>query len=156
MIIRVATLDDLDAIKELFQELDTDAINSQPEHFQRGERTTDYLSGIINDDISVFLLAEINNEIVGFSLLYIKEIKGLSLLVPCKYAYLQDFIVKENFRNKGIGSQLLNESKKWAKIHGMEYLRLSVLPNNKNAQRFYARHGLSEQMITMECPLHTV
>jgi len=142
MIIRVATLDDLDAIKELFQELDTDAINSQPEHFQRGERTTDYLSGIINDDISVFLLAE--------------EIKGLSLLVPCKYAYLQDFIVKENFRNKGIGSQLLIESKKWAKIHGMEYLRLSVLPNNKNAQRFYARHGLSEQMITMECPLHIV
>ena len=153
MIIRKATIDDIRAINELFWELDTDAINDQPEHFQRGARTVEYLSGIIEDSTSDFLLAILDTEIVGFSLLFQKETKGLSLLVPCKYAYIQDFIVTDRHRNKGIGSKLMHESKQWAKEHGMEYLRLSVLPENKNAQRFYMRHGLTEQMLTMECPL---
>jgi len=153
MLIRKATVDDIRAINELFWELDTDAINEQPEHFQRGERTIEYLSGIVEDEKSDFLVAVIDEEIVGFSLLFQKETKGLSLLVPCKYAYLQDFIVTGTHRNKGIGSKLLHESKEWAKAHGMEYLRLSVLPENKKAQHFYMKHGLTEQMITMECSL---
>lgn len=153
MIIRKATVNDIKAINDLFCELDTEAIRSQPEHFQRGERTSEYLSEIIRDDNSDFLLAVSDDEIVGFSLLFEKETKGLSLLVPCKYAYLQDFIVIEKYRNKGIGSKLLIESKQWAKDHSMEYLRLSVLPDNKDGQRFYVRHGLTEQMITMECSI---
>lgn len=153
MIIRKATIADIRAINDLFWELDTDAIREQPEHFQRGERTIEYLSGIIENATSDFLLAVIDKEIVGFSLLFEKETKGLSLLVPCKYAYLQDFIVTEKHRKKGIASKLMDESKEWAKVRGMKYLRLSVLPENKNAQRFYRSHGLTEQMITMECPL---
>ena len=122
-------------------------------HFQRGERTFEYLAGIINDEKSDFLVSEINSEIVGFSLIYEKEVKGLSLLVPCKYTYIQDFIVKRKYRNQGIGSKLIDKSKEWAKNHKSEYLRLSVLPDNKDAQHFYTRHGLYEQMITMECSL---
>lgn len=36
----------------------------------------------------------------------------------------------------------------------MDYLGLSVLPKNKDAQRFYSRHGLCEQMIIVECPIY--
>lgn len=155
MLIRVASTDDIDMIINLFWELDTGAIISQPEHFQRGERSIEYLSGIINDENSDFLIAVINDEIVGFSLLYEKEVKGLSLLVPCKYAYIQDFVVCEKHRNQGIGTQLMEESKTWARNRKLDYLRLSVLPDNKDAQRFYSRYGLNEQMITMECSLHS-
>lgn len=153
MIIRKAAIEDIDAINKLFYELDTDAINMQPEHFQRGSRSFDYLSGLINDDKSEFLLAVIDDEIVGFSLLFEKATANISLLVPCKFAYIQDFVVSENYRNNGIGSQLMEESKTWAKKRGLDYLRLSVFPDNKAAQRFYCRHGMCEQMITMECPL---
>lgn len=151
MIIRTASVRDISAVVDLFWELDTGAIASQPEHFQRGERSVEYLSGIINDERSDFLVADHNGEIVGFSLLYEKEVKGLSLLVPCRYAYIQDFVVKGSHRNRGVGSQLMAESKLWAKQRGLDYLRLSVLPDNVDAQRFYRRHGLHEQMITMEC-----
>lgn len=154
MDIRCAIISDIDRIKELFWELDTDAIVTQPEHFQRGERTFEYLSDIINDSKSDFLLAIINNEIIGFSLLFEKVVKGLSLLVPCKYAYVQDFIITKGYRNNGYGTKLLEASKQWAKVHDSEYLRLSVIPKNFDGIRFYKKNGMAEQMITMECPLH--
>ena len=155
MVFRTATVDDIEAINNLFYELDTGAIEMQPEHFQRGSRSSEYLSGLISDEKSDFLMAVIDDEIVGFSLLFAKETANINLLVPCKYAYIQDFVVAEKHRNKGIGTALLEQSKQWAKERHIDYLRLSVIPANKDALRFYTRHGLCEQMITMECSLQT-
>lgn len=153
MEVRCATESDINRIIELFWELDTDAIETQPEHFQRGERTKEYLSNLIMDNKSDFLLAIYDSKIIGFSLLFEKEVKGLSLLVPCKYTYIQDFIIANDFRNHGYGTELFKASKQWAKVHGSEYLRLSVIPKNLNGMRFYKKNGLLEQMITMECPI---
>ncbi len=153
MNIRQATAGDIAAIVKLFWELDTGSIREQPEHFQRGERTHDYLTAIINGEKSDFLLATLDEQVIGFALLYEREVKGLSLLVPCTYAYVQDFVVAQAHRNRGVGSLLLAASKQWASAHGLDYLRLAVLPQNMDARRFYARNGLYEQMITMECPV---
>jgi len=54
MEIRPAIIKDINTIKDLFWELDTGAINSQPEHFQRGERTIEYLSEIIQNEKRIF------------------------------------------------------------------------------------------------------
>lgn len=151
MQIKYAEVSDIDRINSLFWELDSDSIQAQPNHFKRGERTVEYLSNIIADNSSTFLLAIVNENIIGFSLIYIKEVKELSLLVPCKYAYIQDFIITEEYRKKGYGTELLNASKKWAEEHACEYLRLSVMPTNEAGIRFYKKNGLCEQMITMEC-----
>lgn len=153
MNIRKAIKDDIDEINKLFFILDKDGVNYQPEHFKIGVRTNEYLEEIIDNPLSDFLLFVLDNQVIGFSLLYQKETKALSLLVPCKYAYLQDFVVKEEYRNRGFGTQLFDASKQWAKDNGMDYLRLSVFPANDSGIRFYKRHGLMEQMITMECSL---
>jgi ribosomal protein S18 acetylase RimI-like enzyme len=152
-LIRRATKLDIEDIIKLFLLLDKDGSKYQPEHFNIGERTNEYLLEIINIPISDFLLFILDNKIIGFSLLYQKETKGLSFLIPCKYAYLQDFVVKEEYRNHGYGTQLFEASKQWAKDNGMDYLRLSVFPSNDSGIRFYKRHGLIDQMLTMECPL---
>lgn len=153
MNIRRATKNDLVEINKLFLELDQHGAKAQPAHFKIGERTEEYLLGIINSDNSDFLLAILENTIVGFSLVFEKEVKGISSLVPCTYAYLQDFIVKEEYRNRGIGTKLFEASKQWAKDRHMEYFRLTVLPTNESGIRFYKRHGLMGYMLTMECPL---
>lgn len=153
MEIKYATTFDIERIKELFWELDTDSIREQPEHFRRGERTLGYLTSLISDINSDFLLAIIYDNIIGFSLLFLKEVKPLNLLVPCKYTYLQDFIITEKCRNRGYGTELLKASKKWTIEHNSEYLRLSVIPKNEDGIRFYKRNGLIEQMITMECSI---
>ena len=153
MTIRPAAGTDLAVIRALFFQLDTHAVLSQPQHFQRGERADSYLMELINGEDSDFLLAEREGEVVGFSLLFAKETKDIPVLVPCKYAYIQDFVVREDCRGQGVGARLMDASKEWAARRGAQYLRLSVLPDNVGAQRFYARHGLAPEMITMECGL---
>jgi len=148
--IRPATGEDLAIIRALFWQLDTHAIQSQPWHFCRGERTDEYLLSLIEDENSDFLLAELDGEAAGFSLLFFRWTKDIPVLVPCEFAYIQDFVVREDLRGQGIGAALMEASKAWARVRGAGYLRLSVLPDNLGAQRFYARHGLAPQMITME------
>ena len=153
MIIRKATTEDIDSINALLYELDTDAINMQPQHFQRGSRSVEYLSGLIHDDKSDFLLAVIDGNIIGLSLLFEKQTPDISLLVPYKFGYIQDFVITKNCRSKGIGSLLMEKSKEWAKNRDLAYIRLSVLIENKDAQRFYARHGLYQRMASLECKI---
>ena len=153
MTIKIATKLYIEDINKLFFLLDKDCLNYQPEHNKIEERTKEYLIEIINNPMSDLLLFIIDNKVIGFSLLYQKETKGLRLLILCKYAYLQDFVVKEDCRNHDYGTQLFEASKQWAKDNDMDYLRLSVFPSNDSGIRFYKRHGLIEQMLTMECPL---
>ena len=153
MTIRTATGGDLAAIRALYQQLDTHAVESQPQHFRRRERSDEYLLGLIEDENSDFLLAELEGEIVGFSQISFRWTKDIPVLVPCKYAYINDFVMREGLRGQGIGGALMEASKAWGKARGGEYLRLSVLPDNLGAQRFYARHGMLPQMVTMEAKL---
>ncbi|MBQ8641596.1 MAG: GNAT family N-acetyltransferase [Clostridia bacterium] len=155
MIIRTAVSTDLGQIKQLFQELDACSVQQQPEHFQTGERSDAYLTELINREDSAFLVCIEEDTIIGFSLLFLKETKPLSLLVPCTYAYIQDFVVSENRRRQGYGTLLIEASKQWAKDHNAQYMRLSVIPDNEAGIRFYQKNGLYPQMITMECPLYS-
>jgi len=150
VLIRKAEVKDIEAINALFYELDTDAINMQPQHFKRGTRPAEYLAGLITGENSEFLLAAVGENVIGFSLLFEKKTPDIDLLVPCKFGYIQDFVVSKDYRGMGVGSLLMEMSKKWAKDRGLAYIRLSVLPENKDAQRFYARHGLNMQMFSME------
>jgi len=153
MTIRTATDGDLAAIRALFWQLDTHAVESQPQHFCRGERSDEFLLGLIEDENSDFLLAELEGEIVGFSQISFKWTKDIPVLVPCKFAHINDLVVREGLRGQGIGGALMEASKDWARAREAEYLRLSVLPDNWGAQRFYAGHGLLPQMVTMEARL---
>ncbi|ULQ61216.1 GNAT family N-acetyltransferase [Brucepastera parasyntrophica] len=73
--------------------------------------------------------------------------------MPCKYTYIQDFIITRKYRNKGYGTKLFEKSKQWAKEHNTKYIRLSVIPENNTGKIFYEKNGMEEQMITMECPV---
>lgn len=152
MELRIANTKDIDIINDLYYELDTHAIELLPHHFQRGVRSCEYLKSVIEDEESDFILAIINNEVVGFSQIIAKEVKDISILIPYKYAYVLDIVVSEKMRNQGIGSKLMEESKRWAKRE-LSYLKLSVLYDNVSAQHFYEKHGFNKQAIEMECSL---
>jgi GNAT superfamily N-acetyltransferase len=83
-----------------------------------------------------FLVAEVDGEIVGISFYYIRYStwKG-------RFLYLEDLVVKEAYRRKGVGAALFEETIRVAqeiKVNGMTW---QVLDWNTPAIDFYKKYG---------------
>lgn len=80
------------------------------------------------------IVAEINNEILGFALYYTSYStwKGRCL-------YLEDFYVKEAHRKKGIGKLLFDEVVRIAKLQKVKRMDWQVLEWNEPGLEFYRK-----------------
>ena len=82
-----------------------------------------------------FIVAENNGEIIGLSFYFIRYStwKG-------RFLFLEDFVVKEDYRGQGVGAQLFEETIRIAqqlKVKGMVW---QVLDWNEDAIRFYKKY----------------
>ncbi len=93
-------------------------------------------------------VAEQNGEVVGAALTYEKYStwKGRSL-------HLEDLIVKESHRGKGIGSMLFNEIVKLCKDRGYGRMEWQVLDWNESAIEFYKKYGTTYLHDWLDCRL---
>ena len=150
-IIRKATFDDLEELRELYLALEEDGVRYQPEHFVIGERTDEFFKSIFDSDNQDILVADIDGKAIGFVHVMILEQKKVSCLKPQSVVYLQDLCVREDMRSKGIGATLIRASKDYGKEHNVDFIRTQVFPGNVDGMRFYERNGFCEMMKTIEC-----
>ena len=82
-----------------------------------------------------FIVAEIDDEIVGMSFYFIRYStwKG-------RFLFLEDFVVKESYRGKGIGSQLFEETVRIAQQIEVNGMIWQVLDWNEPAINFYKKY----------------
>jgi GNAT superfamily N-acetyltransferase len=129
--IRLANESDVNAIFDLIKEL---AIFEKAE-FELINTPEQLLKDGFNDNPSYYcLVAEKNQILVGMSFLYVRYStwKG-------KVLYLEDLVVKDNDRNKGIGTLLMNSTIEFAKLNGFNRIQWQVLDWNTDAIRFYQK-----------------
>jgi ribosomal protein S18 acetylase RimI-like enzyme len=70
-----------------------------------------------------------------------------------EYALVSDLVVREGFRHRGIGRQLLETAEAFAAADGARWLRIEVLAANRAARDMYASFGFREHLISLEKPL---
>lgn len=94
------------------------------------------------------LVAETDNKVVGMAIYFIKYStwKG-------KGVYLDDIVVNENFRGRGIGKQLLDEVIRDCKTLDAKQLHWQVLNWNEPAIRFYKKYASSFDDEWINCKL---
>ena len=83
-----------------------------------------------------FLVAEKDNEIVGLSFYWIRYStwKG-------KFLFLEDFVIKEEYRKQGIGSLLFEETINICKKQNLNGMIWQVLDWNTPAIEFYKKYN---------------
>jgi len=129
--IRKARKEDCESMMELIHELAV--YEKAPE-----EVTVDFNhfveSGFGEKPVWWAFVAEIENEVVGFALYYIRYStwKGQRL-------YLEDILVNESWRGKGIGKLLFNKLIEEAKEKKMNGMVWQVLEWNEPAINFYKK-----------------
>lgn len=129
--IRKATKNDLPQVLDLIKELalyekEPDAVIITLEQLEE--------DGFGEKPLYWIILAENESEILGMSFYYIRYStwKGKSL-------YLEDLVIKEEFRGHKIGEALFNETIKTAKEIGAKAMNWQVLEWNEPAINFYKK-----------------
>ncbi len=130
IVFRTATWGDKEAIENLFIEM----LQSIYQTEKVDGYESDYLDRFFADSEDLIIVAELNNAVVGY----------ISIVVnreELQYAYIDDFCVKKEYRNQGIGTQLLQRSEAYAVENGISDICLHVEMSNTFAQNLYKKNG---------------
>jgi ribosomal protein S18 acetylase RimI-like enzyme len=143
-IIRSAEEKDAKILSEVRLQIDGETENMDRE---KGEAYTDEsgFKQIIENDTesssNLFLVAEANERIVGFSRCEGSELKRTSHKVEFGVCVLKEFW------GYGIGKNLLKESVHWADSNHIKKMSLSVLETNHSAIKLYQKYGFEVEGI---------
>ncbi len=143
-IIRSAKEEDAQNLSEVRVQIDGETENMDRE---KGEAYIDEsgFKQIIRSDTerknNLFLVAEANDRIVGFSRCEGTQLKRMSHKVEFGVCVLKEFW------GHSIGKKLLEESIHWADSNGIKKISLSVLETNSKAVKLYQRYGFEVEGI---------
>ena len=143
IIIRKVTFSDLPIVSELIYEM--------PDSLTRKDNVDVNIAvknyhNILRDGNSHMLLAEVDNRIVGFVNFSIRQTllhKGYSGLVD-------ELVVTNDFRDKDIGSKLLDAAIKECKNLGCCEVEVCTESSNISAVQFYKGYGFDEKGVFLE------
>ena len=131
---RVAKIDDIDTLCELLFELFSQEVEFTPnkEVQQKALKTI-----ILDENIGDIYVATINEKVVAMvNILY-----TISTALGTKVAIFEDFIVDRNYRNQGIGENLIDFV--FEDLNAKNFSRITLLTDNDNlkAHKFYEKKG---------------
>jgi len=146
LIIRKATKEDCPRLLELVQELATyerasHEVTVTPEHFIE--------SGFGEKPVWWAFVAEVDNKIVGFALYYIRYStwKGQAM-------YLEDILITNEMRSKGIGKLLFDRLIEEAKEKKFNRIIWQVLDWNEPAINFYKKYNADIDAGWLNCSIY--
>lgn len=99
-----------------------------------------YASGV-NDSRRAFLVARAAGKVVGFGCMTIKN----DLWVAGNLAYVDELVVDEAFRGRGIGTRLMEEMVLIADEHGCKKIELDSAFHRVRAHEFYRNLGFEKR-----------
>ena len=105
-------------------------------HLFTEEKVKKKIEIITKNTKDIIFVYEQNNEVIGY-------IHGspYELLFSDSLVNVLGFVVKEEYRNQGVGSMLIERLEQWGKNNGFSGIKLLSHPSRIHAHRFYERRG---------------
>jgi ribosomal protein S18 acetylase RimI-like enzyme len=143
--VREATLEDVDALLELWAELRDiggrmERLIPGPDEVGMRER----LAAVSADPAARALVAVVDGVVAGMMLL---TSAAYAPLFDSRAVHAHYLHVKDGYRHRGVGKALLGAAVTFADEVGAEHIMTSVLPQMRETQRFYARLGFGPVVV---------
>ncbi len=117
--------------EELYDDLDPDHSETEIRRISEDPNLTTYL-----------IFNESEMEPIGMLELSLRNIVDGCISSPV--AYIDGLYVTEKWQGRGLGPQVLDFAKKWAREQGCSELAVDTELGNERAQKFYLRQGFEE------------
>ncbi|OGK29904.1 hypothetical protein A3G67_00420 [Candidatus Roizmanbacteria bacterium RIFCSPLOWO2_12_FULL_40_12] len=151
MKIRLAVKEDKENVLRLLDELGEE-VNKRMGYSPHNAEAQK-VGGVIFDEIlfrkdTLIFLVEDENKLVGVATLYLLP----NMRHGWHRGHIEDFVVSESARGKGVGSQLFDEIKKYCKDNKIKVIKLDSGVDLTDAHRFYEKNGgkFSEKMFRFD------
>ena len=142
MKVRIATVEDVQALHQLHFELNCHRHTLQPTNFQGRSVDEEWIcENILNVD-KEYLVLEIKDEVVGMALLEKKEGHTVNGSVRYRYLYLCDFMIDSSLCLQKYGHELFKEIRRYGKKNFLSYIQLNELINDEERLKFFEKEQL--------------
>ena len=147
--LELATTKDRSAINSLARQVHEMHVQWRPDLFQMPEELfpEERFSELIQK--RELYVAKLNGAVAGFCWLKMRKSEDIGR-IPRKIMEIHQFCVDEDFRNHGIGTQMMEEVRILARAFGCTDLQLGVYPQNDAAVSFYQKCGFMIRSIDMQ------
>lgn len=89
----------------------------------------------------------------GEALVAVAGVSIQRVLHHVRHVWIHDFVVEEERRRDGYGTELLDAVESWARERDCEYVALALRAGNDSAGQFYREQGLDRWGDVLEKPL---
>lgn len=133
-ILKKITIQEAEQLAVLYNEL-------MPQSIQRAETILDISEKMLRKKEHFLICARKQEEIIGTVLAVCCNTLAMN---GKKFLILEDFVVKENYRNLGIGKELLKYTEVLAEEENCWATMLLSSESRKDAHRFYQSNGFDD------------
>ncbi len=146
---------DIPLLIELNNELQELHINWDHERYKKANKKeiAEWLGKLLKNKSVKILIAFIDSEVVGYVVAKVIKREENVFIYPSQFIEIDQIVVTEKWRNKGVGRGLIEEIKRHAKKIGINTLSLAVFARNSNAIDAYRRMGFESEGIKMTLKL---
>lgn len=144
--LRLATLDDLDALEEFeqgviqYERPFAPQLKPDPIHYYA-------IEDLIKNDDACFIVAEKEGKLIASGYGIIQE--SSSNKKYRNHVYLGFMYVVPEHRGKGINAMVINYLVDWARVHEISEVVLEVYDANESAKRAYKKIGFEPGLLKM-------
>lgn len=151
IIIRKAKISDFQGIHNLIMQVHKLHVNERNDIYKDVDPMDfeEFRTELSNSN-NIYLIAELENEIVGICFSQIKEISNNKIMKNRKILHIENICVDENHQKKGIGKKLYEQIVQLAKEKNIDNIELMVWGFNENAINFYKNLGMNIKNLKFE------
>ena len=150
--LQLARPEDLEAVEKIARQVHAMHINWRPDIYEMPEQlyTVERFSAAVA--ARQLYVAKSDYGVVGYLSVKIRNYDWPGV-VRRRVLVLDEIGVLEEYRNQGIGTQMLTDLKALGRAFGCTDLQLGVYPQNDAAVSFYQKNGLMIRSIDMQMKL---
>ncbi|WP_085524359.1 GNAT family N-acetyltransferase [Tuberibacillus sp. Marseille-P3662] len=140
---KITKTKDYSTIAELNQYVHNLHVELYPEHFKayNYEAAEALFRNAVNKPHHTFLLLEDHHQYLGYAWIEIKDYPENAFKKSYQSVYVHQISIKDVYRKKGYGSQLMQFIEAMAKDDHIDKIELDYWVDNRIAKEFYRKQG---------------